>query len=64
MVSDSILIQRFVIKMCQFDLVNTTESILPVCDYPYHTNKKERTKGEEIEVLRNCAYPLISTFTF
>jgi len=39
----------------QSDQVNTKESILPVCDKPYHTNKRKVQKGEEIEVLRNCA---------
>jgi len=38
-----------------FDLVNTKESVLPVCDKPKHTNKRKVQKGEEIEVMRNCA---------
>ena len=38
------------------DLVNTKESILPVCDNPYHTNKGNVQKGEEIGVLRNCSF--------
>jgi len=39
----------------QSDLVYTKESVLPVCDKPYHTNNWILQKGEEIEVLRNCA---------
>ena len=42
-------------KVRQFDLVNTKESILPVCDKPDHKNKRKVQKWEEIEVLRNCA---------
>jgi len=42
----------------QSDLVNTKESILPVWDQPYHANKRNIQKGEEIEVLRNCAFDL------
>ena len=38
-----------------FDLVNTKESVLPVCDKPNHTNERMVQKGEEIEVMRNCA---------
>ena len=37
------------------DLVNTNESILPVCDEPYYTNKRKAQKGEEIEDLWSCA---------
>ena len=37
------------------DIVNTKGSVLPVCDKPYHTNKRKVRKGEEIEVFRNCA---------
>ena len=37
----------------QSDLVHTKESILPVCDKPYHTNKRKLQKREDIEVLRN-----------
>ena len=37
------------------DLVNTKESVLPVCDIPYQMNKGKVQKGEEIKVLRNCA---------
>jgi len=53
----SILIQwiRVMIDGWQCDLVNKKESILPVCDTPYHTNKQKVQKGEEIKVLRNCA---------
>jgi len=32
----------------QPDLVNTKESVLPVCDEPYYTNKGKQQKGEEI----------------
>ena len=40
----------------QSDSVNTKESVLPVCDKSYHTNKRILQKGEEIEVLRNNAF--------
>ena len=40
----------------QSDLVQK-ESVLPVCDRPYHTNKRKVQKGEKIELLRNCALP-------
>jgi len=40
---------------CQFDLVNTKESVLPVWNKPYHTIKRKAQKGEEIDVLRNCS---------
>jgi len=40
----------------QSDIVNTTESELPVCDKPYHTSKGKLQKREKIEVLWN--YPL------
>ena len=39
----------------QSDLVNTKESILPVCDKPYHTNKRIVQKGKEIGVLLKYA---------
>jgi len=35
--------------------VNKKVSILPVCDKPYHTNKRIVQKGEEIGVLRKYA---------
>ena len=37
------------------DLVNTKESVLPVCDQPIHTNEINEQKEEEIESLRNYA---------
>jgi len=40
----------------QSDLVYTKESILPVCDKPYHTNKNTAQNDEEIESLRNYAF--------
>jgi len=42
----SILIQwiRVLIVRWQSNLVNTEESVLPVCDKPYHTNKKKCTE--------------------
>jgi len=43
------------------DLVNTKESILPVCDKPYYTNNGISHKWEELENLRN--YALSSTLT-
>jgi len=36
----------------QFDLVNLYK--IPVCDPPYHMNKSEVHKGEDIEVWQNC----------
>ena len=53
----STLIQwiRIMIVRWQSDLVNTKKSILPVCDKPYHMNKRTVQKGEEIEVWWNCA---------
>jgi len=54
-----ILIQRMrvMIVRWQSDLhvVNTKESLLPVCDKPYLTTKRKVQQGEEIEVLWNCA---------
>ena len=52
----SILIQWIMDMIVRWHsgLVNTKESALPVCDKPYHTNKRKVQKGEEIEVLRNC----------
>ena len=40
-----------IIVRCQSDLENTKEIALPVCNKPYHTNKKVQ-KVLEIEVLR------------
>ena len=43
---------------------NTKESVLPVCDKPYLTNKRKIQKREEIEVLCNYAqYVLESLLT-
>ena len=39
----------------QSDLINTKESILSVCDKPYHTNKRNVQKGE-IEILRKNTF--------
>jgi len=52
----SILIQwiRFMIVWWQSDLVITKEGILPVCDKPYHMNKRKVQKEEESAVLQNC----------
>jgi len=38
------------------DLVNTKESVLPVCNKPYHTNKRNIQKGEETKDMRNYAF--------
>jgi len=35
----------------QSDLENTQESILPVCDQPYHKINENMTLGEELEHL-------------
>ena len=42
----------------QSDLVyvNTKESVLPVCDKPYHTNKNIVQNGKDIGVLRTYAF--------
>ena len=37
------------------DLVNTKESVLPVFNKPYHTNKRILQKWEEVENLQNYA---------
>jgi len=36
-------------------LAKYKKSVLPVCDNPYHTYKRNVQKEEEIKVLRNCA---------
>jgi len=43
---------RVMIVRWQYDLVNKKESILHVCDKPYHKNKKKYRKGEEFEILQ------------
>jgi len=43
----------------QSDQVNTKESVLPVGDKPYHMNKRNVQKGEEIEVLLNYALAMV-----
>jgi len=37
-----------------FDIVNTKESIRPVCDHSNHTNKGILQKWEQIEIIRIC----------
>jgi len=32
------------------------ESVLPICDKPYNTNKRKVQKREEVEVMRIRAY--------
>ena len=51
----SILIHwiRVMIVRWQSDLVNTKESVLPVRNKPYYTNKRKVQKWEEIEVVRS-----------
>jgi len=44
---------RVLIVRWQSDLVNTKESLLPVSDTPYHTNKRKLQKGEWIKVNYN-----------
>jgi len=39
----------------QSDLEYTKQSVIPVCDQLYHTNKGKLQKMEEIDVLRNYA---------
>jgi len=43
------------------DIVNTKESVLPVCNTPYHTNTRIVQKGEEIVVVRNYAQAVFAT---
>ena len=52
----SILIQylNVIIVREQSDLVKQTESVFPVRNQPYHTNKRREQK-REIAVLRNSA---------
>jgi len=38
---------RIVFVRWQHYLVNTKENILPVCEKPYHMNKRQVQKGEE-----------------
>ena len=53
-----ILIQWIMVMIVRwkFHLVYTNESVLPVCDKPYHTNNRNVQKGEAIEVLPNYAF--------
>jgi len=39
------------------DLENTKESILPVCDKPYHKIKANMPHGEELKKLWNYPFP-------
>ena len=41
---------RVTIVRLQCDLVNTKESVLPVCDISYDKNKRKVQKGEVIKV--------------
>ena len=54
----SIFIQwiRVMIVRWQSALVHTKESVLPVFQKPYYSNKRNVQKGEEIAVLRNCVF--------
>jgi len=36
--------------------VNTKESVFPVCNKPYHKNKRKLQKGEEVGVLWDCPF--------
>ena len=47
--------KRYIVRW-QSDLANTKESILPVCDKPFHKIKENMLLGEELEKLWN--YPL------
>jgi len=44
--------------------VNSKESILPVCDKPYHTNTRNGQKGEEVEVLQKYALIVFINYTY
>jgi len=46
----------------QFDLGNTNEIVLIVCDKTYHANKRTVQKGEKIKVVRYSALCLILVF--
>jgi len=48
----------------QSDLENTKESILPVCDKPYHKIKENMPLGEELENLWNYPLIFIATCTY
>jgi len=56
----SILIQ-WIRVMWQSDLVITKESVLPVCDEPYHTNKRKVQKVEELKVVWDFALAIETT---
>ena len=49
----SILIQW--IRVTLYDLVNTKESVLSVCEKPYHMNNEIQRKWEEIKNSKNHA---------
>jgi len=40
----------------QSDLVNTKESVLPVCDQPYHTNKIYDRNGSRLKICVTVHY--------
>jgi len=48
----------------QSDLENTKESILPVCDKPYHKIKENVPLGEELEILWNYPFQMDSPLFF
>jgi len=45
-----------ILSGAQSDLVNAKESILPVCDIPYHTIKENLQQWAELEHLWNYAW--------
>jgi len=52
------IIQRIWLMMVrrQSYLVNSKESVVHICDKPYHTNNRKVHKVEAFEGLGNCAF--------
>ena len=46
------------------DLENTKESILPVCDKPYHKIKENMPHGEELEKIVELSFKAYSVFVY
>jgi len=47
---------RVIIVRSQSGPLGTKESVLPVCDIPYNTNKSKVRKGNKIKVLQKFAF--------
>jgi len=50
--------QDYIVR-CQSDQVNTKESVLPVCDYPYHMNKRKVQKGRKLNFCGTVHYEFV-----